>query len=139
MDGHSLLEINPSELAGQVGTVFQDPFSVLYDRIPTRELAFGCENLGLPRGNDCFMVKSGERVGIGRLLKQKYLCFIQRENNRSQSVLSMRFGGKSIYFDEPSANLDYAATKPTGRRYGKTETRWIPIFVVEHRFIICAI
>ena len=37
MDGHSLLEMKSSELAGQVGTVFQDPRSQLfYDRYHTR-------------------------------------------------------------------------------------------------------
>ena len=49
MDGHSLLEMKPSELAGQVGTVFQDPRSQFFMTDTTRELAFGCENLGLPR------------------------------------------------------------------------------------------
>ena len=47
MDGHSLLEMKPSELAGQVGTVFQDPRSQFFMTDTTRELAFGCENLGL--------------------------------------------------------------------------------------------
>lgn len=49
MDGHSLLEMKPSELAGQVGTVFQDPRSQFFMTDTTRELAFGCENLGLAR------------------------------------------------------------------------------------------
>ena len=49
MDGHSLLEMKPSELAGQVGTVFQDPRSQFFMTDTTRELAFGCENLGLSR------------------------------------------------------------------------------------------
>ena len=49
MDGQSLLNMKPSELAGQVGTVFQDPRSQFFMTDTTRELAFGCENLGLTR------------------------------------------------------------------------------------------
>ena len=49
MDGKSLLEMKPSELAGQIGTVFQDPRSQFFMTDTTRELAFGCENLGLAR------------------------------------------------------------------------------------------
>ena len=48
MDGHSLLEMKPAQLAGQVGTVFQDPRSQFFMTDTTRELAFGCENMGLP-------------------------------------------------------------------------------------------
>ena len=49
LDGESLLEKTPSELAGRVGTVFQDPRSQFFMTDTTRELAFGCENLGLAR------------------------------------------------------------------------------------------
>ena len=36
LDGHSLLELKPSDLAGKVGTVFQDPRSqFFYDRYHT--------------------------------------------------------------------------------------------------------
>lgn len=48
MDGRSLLEMKPAQLAGQVGTVFQDPRSQFFMTDTTRELAFGCENMGLP-------------------------------------------------------------------------------------------
>ena len=80
MDGHSLLEMKPSELAGQVGTVFQDPRSQFFMTDTTRELAFGCENLGLPpRETIDRIAKAAKRVGIGKTtFEQKYLCIIQR-------------------------------------------------------------
>ena len=46
LDGKSLLDMTPSQLAGQVGTVFQDPRSQFFMTDTTRELAFGCENMG---------------------------------------------------------------------------------------------
>lgn len=49
MDGQSLLELKPSDLAGKIGTVFQDPRSQFFMTDTTRELAFGCENMGFSR------------------------------------------------------------------------------------------
>ena len=49
LDGQSLLELKPSELADKVGTVFQDPRSQFFMTDTTRELAFGCENMGFSR------------------------------------------------------------------------------------------
>ena len=42
LDGQSLLELKPADLAGKVGTVFQDPRSQFFMTDTTRELAFGC-------------------------------------------------------------------------------------------------
>lgn len=49
LDGQSLLDLKPSDLAGKVGTVFQDPRSQFFMTDTTRELAFGCENMGFSR------------------------------------------------------------------------------------------
>lgn len=46
LDGRSLLEVKPADLAGEVGSVFQDPRSQFFMTDTTRELAFGCENMG---------------------------------------------------------------------------------------------
>ena len=43
LDGHSLLELKPSDLAGKVGTVFQDPRSQFFMTDTTRELASGAK------------------------------------------------------------------------------------------------
>lgn len=45
-NNESLLEMNPSEIAGKAGTVFQDPRSQFFMTDTTRELAFGCINMG---------------------------------------------------------------------------------------------
>ena len=49
LDEQSLLDMTPAQLAGQVGTVFQDPRSQFFMTDTTRELAFGCENMGFSR------------------------------------------------------------------------------------------
>ena len=47
MDGHSLLEMKPAQLAGQVGTVFQDPRSQFFMTDTTRNWPW-LRNMGFP-------------------------------------------------------------------------------------------
>lgn len=99
MDGHSLLEMRPSQLAGQVGTVFQDPRSQFFMTDTTRELAFGCENMGLPREETInHIVNSSQRSGAGRLSKSEHLCPIQRRETAGRYRLSLCSFAKSIHF-----------------------------------------
>ncbi len=123
MDGDSLLDMKPSQLAGKVGTVFQDPRSQFFMTDTTRELAFGCENMGYQReetvadylNRSIFALSSGEKqqVAIG-------------------SVYALQ--PKVYIFDEPSANLDYEATKRLAQIMAKLKQDGYTIFVVEHRF-----
>ena len=99
MDGQSLLNMKPSELAGQVGTVFQDPRSQFFMTDTTRELAFGCENLGLTREENhqshCKICK--KELELVDYLNRSILLYPVVKSNRLQSVLCMRFPQKSIF------------------------------------------
>ena len=108
----SLLEMKPSDIAGKVGTVFQDPRSQFFMTDTTRELAFGCENMGYQR----------EEI-IDRV--EKAVTDLELEEFLNRSIFSLSSGEKqqiaigSVYamtpkvfvFDEPSANLDHEATR----------------------------
>ena len=98
MDGHSLLEMKPAQLAGQVGTVFQDPRSQFFMTDTTRELAFGCENMGLPREETIDRIaKAAKDLELAELPKPEYLCPVQRKrSSRSPWARSTRFHRRSI-------------------------------------------
>ena len=108
MDGKSLLEMKPSELAGQIGTVFQDPRSQFFMTDTTRELAFGCENLGLAReetieriakaAKELELVDYLNRSRIGGLSEQKHFCFVQRRKATDRNRLCICSRSKSLYF-----------------------------------------
>ena len=112
MDGHSLLEMKPSELAGQVGTVFQDPRSQFFMTDTTRELAFGCENLGLAREETIDRIaRAVKELELVEYLNRSIFALSSGEKQQIAIGSVYALAPKVYIFDEPSANLDYAATK----------------------------
>ena len=87
LDGESLLEKTPSELAGRVGTVFQDPRSQFFMTDTTRELAFGCENLGLTREKTVTRVANAVRTLRWKIFSgAAFFRFRVARSSRSRSV-----------------------------------------------------
>lgn len=135
LDGQSLLELKPADLAGKVGTVFQDPRSQFFMTDTTRELAFGCENMGYSREET-----------VDRITKA--VLDLELSDYLNRSIFDLSSGEKqqiaigSVYtllpkvyiFDEPSANLDYAATKRLAETMKRLKADGYTIIVVEHRF-----
>lgn len=135
MDGHSLLEMKPSQLAGQVGTVFQDPRSQFFMTDTTRELAFGCENMGLPREETIERIaKAAKDLELVDYLNRSIFALSSGEKQQIAIGSVYALSPKVYIFDEPSANLDYAATKRLAEIMGKLKQDGYTIFVVEHRF-----
>ena len=108
MDGHSLLEMKPSELAGQVGTVFQDPRSQFFMTDTTRELAFGCENLGLPREETIDRIaKAAKELELVNYLNRSIFALSSGEKQQIAIGSVYALGPKVYIFDEPSAHRFY--------------------------------
>ena len=135
LDGQSLLELKPSELAGKVGTVFQDPRSQFFMTDTTRELAFGCENMGFSRE------KTIDRIAksITDLMLSDYLnrsIFDLSSGEKQQIAIGSVYAllPKVYIFDEPSANLDYDATKRLAEIMKRLKQEGYTVLVVEHRF-----
>ena len=135
MDGRSLLEMKPAQLAGQVGTVFQDPRSQFFMTDTTRELAFGCENMGLPREETIDRIaKATKDLELADYLNRSIFALSSGEKQQIAVGSVYALSPKVYIFDEPSANLDYAATKRLAEIMGKLKRDGYTIFVVEHRF-----
>ncbi len=87
-----LLEMKPAPLAGQVGTVFQDPRSQFFMTDTTRELAFGCENMGLPREETIDRIaKAAKDLELADYLNRSIFALSSGEKDRSPWARSMRF------------------------------------------------
>lgn len=134
LDGHSFEHKELYDLAQVVGTVFQNPKSQFYNVDTTSELAFACENQGMPAEDiyqridatvadlhledlmdrDIFQLSDGE--------KQKIAC------------ASLEVAGlKIMLLDEPSANLDFDATLMLKKLILHWKQQGRTIVVAEHR------
>ena len=134
VDGQSVQERELYETAAQVGTVFQNPRSQFYNVDTTGELAFGCENRGLPE-REIYERIDGTvaRFRLEKLMDRNIFRLSDGEKQKIACASVDVSGAEIILLDEPSANLDFEATLALRelirlwRRQGKT------IIAAEHR------
>ena len=134
IDGELVHERELYETAAQVGTVFQNPRSQFYNVDTTGELAFGCENRGLPEKE--IFARIDDTVSRFRLEKLMDRNIFRLSDGEKQKIAcaSVNVAGPGIILlDEPSANLDDTSTMALReliqlwQRQGKT------IIAAEHR------
>lgn len=135
LDKKSLMKQRPSDLAGIVGTVFQDPRSQFFMTDTTRELAFGCENMGFDREET--LERVAKAVSDLELIKYLNRSIFELSSGEKQQIAigSVYALTPDVYiFDEPSANLDYDATKRLTKIMQMLKETGRTVIVVEHRF-----
>ncbi|MCU1417257.1 MAG: uncharacterized protein JWP32_1431 [Schumannella sp.] len=125
----------PSAARGQVGLVLQDPDSqVVMSRVGD-EVAFGCENLGVPRAEIWTRVAEA-LASVGLDLPHDHptnaLTGGQKQRLAIASVLAMR--PRVLLLDEPTANLDPDGVSEVRDTVGRAlSARGSSLVVVEHR------
>ncbi len=134
-DDISLIDMNPSEIAGKVGTVFQDPRSQFFMTDTTRELAFGCINMGFMREEIIDRVeKSVTDLNLGEYLNRSIFSLSSGEKQQIAIGSVYALSPRIYLFDEPSANLDHEATKRLADIMKKLKDDGYTIVVADHRF-----
>lgn len=124
-----------SELAQHVGFVFQNPENQLFSLSVEREIAFGLENLALPREEMKERLEWAlDVIGIEDLRQRSpyELSGGQQQRVAIASVIAMK--PKILIFDEPTSSLDpLAATKLFKTISRLNKTLGLTIILVEHR------
>ncbi len=134
LEGRSIANLTLRDLAQHVGTMLQDPDKQILGSTVEQEVAFGMENLCVPRQE---MIRQIQEV-LQRLHLEKYqkqathaLSGGQRQQVAAAGILVMQ---PSIFlFDEPFANLDARAVDELETLIAALRAEGRTVIIVEHR------
>lgn len=132
--GLNTRELALHEIGAKVGSVFQDPRSQFFTTDTTDEVAFGCQNLGLPREEILERIDEAfEGVDI-EYLRDKSIFHISSGEKQKIAIASCRVMRPSVYvLDEPSSNLDISAIAQLLRSLRQLKRDGHTVIILEHR------
>src|SRR4051794_13044931 len=131
-----------ADLAGQVGIVFSSPALQLSASKPTvrEELAFGLENLAIPRTEmDARIDSVLDRLGIASLADREPLALSGGEQQRVAIASVLVMGTRLIVLDEPAAQLDPGGTSSLAELLCELAADGRAVLVAEHSAEVLAV
>ena len=134
VDGGETSEMPLSRLSQHVGTVLQDPERQILGAHVFTEVAFGLENLAMPRVDIRRRVSETlDYLGISHLSDREtfYLSGGEKQKISLAGVLAMRPG--ILLLDEPLASLDPASAQEALALFRRLADEGMSILIVEHR------
>ena len=118
----------------KVGSVFQNPKTQYFNVDTTAELAFPCENVGMPSSQIRERVGSvAEDFGLNKLLDRSIFKLSGGEKQRIAFGTACMLNPKLLVLDEPTSNLDYRAIRELHDMIAKKKAEGVTIVIAEHR------
>lgn len=134
IDGKPLSVMEIKEIASLAGSVFQDPRSQFFTLDVDSEIAFSCENLGLPPSEiQERVVEAANMVGVEHLLRKKVMELSSGQKQSVAIASAYAYRPKILVLDEPSANLDCEATERLRDILLKLKRAGTTIVIAEHK------
>lgn len=127
-------EMEPWDFGRMVGSVFQDSRSQFFTSIVQDEIAFGGENYGMePEDIRRRVERLAEESRLSHLLRSEVHKLSSGEKQKV-AVASARLSDPAVFvMDEPSANLDMAATKQLADIVAGLKASGKSLLIAEHR------
>jgi energy-coupling factor transport system ATP-binding protein len=135
VDGIDTIRATAADLAGHVGICFSSPELQLSASKPTvrEELAFGLENLAVPRAAmDPRIDAALARLGIAHLAGRDPLTLSGGEQQRVAIASIVVMGTDVLVLDEPAAQLDPEGTEEVAALLPELAADGRAILVAEH-------
>ena len=117
-----------------VGSVFQNPKTQYFNVDTTAELAFPCENVGMPsaeirsRVQDC-----ARRFGLTGLMDRSIFRLSGGEKQRIAFAAACMLGPRLLVLDEPTSNLDARAIVQLHDMIAAMKEAGVTTVLAEHR------
>ncbi len=124
-----------SDLAQQVGILFQDPEAQFVTMTVEDEIAFGLENLRVPPEEMEGRIQDAlDEVGIAHYRRQRVDALSGGEKQRLALAALLAMRPQVLVFDEPTANLDPVGTRQVFETIAQLKrTGRYTIVIIEHK------
>jgi energy-coupling factor transport system ATP-binding protein len=123
-----------AETSQQVGTVLQDPEKQIVASYVANEVAFGLENLGVPRPEIRDRIALVlEHLGIAHLLQRETFHLSGGEKQKVVVAGTLVLEPSILLLDEPLANLDPFSLRETLTLVRRLADEGKTILLIEHR------
>lgn len=134
LDGQAVETIPFWKIGLKVGSVLQDPSSQFFAEKVADEMAFGCENYGMPAAQMKQRVAAAaEKTGAASLTGENLFRLSSGQQQRV-AIASIYAVNPDLYvFDEPSANLDDEAVRKLERLMQVLKSEGKTLIIAEHR------
>lgn len=134
LGNYETTELSIEEIGEKVGSVFQDPRSQFFTTNTTDEIAFGCQNMSLPREEILKRVEETIRTFRIEDLRDRSLFELSSGQKQKVAIASCYCMKPDIYImDEPSANLDPVAIAELAEVLAALKAQGNTIILIEHR------
>lgn len=139
LDGQDTADFSIGEIGELAASVFQDPRSQFFTVNSSNEVAFGLENHGLPQEKIRDRVDEAFRTFHLEHLKNRNVYELSSGERQLISILSAWAMDTDIFLlDEPTANLDFAATQQLRNILLKLKKQGKTLLLSEHRLYYLA-
>ena len=134
VNGLNVTEAELYDTARIVGSVFQNPRSQFFCVDTTSELAFGCENMGMPEDEILSRVDEAAReLNIEKLLGRSIFELSGGEKQKISCASVSALRPEVMVLDEPTSNLDVHAIEELKQTLLGWKTEGKTIVIAEHR------
>lgn len=132
--GKRIADCAIESLAGTVGSVFQNPRSQFFCVDTTAEIAFGCENMGLPEAEIRRRVDAAaNEMQIQPLLGRSIFRLSGGEKQKIACAGTTAMQPELLVLDEPTSNLDLDAIEALRGYLRNWKAQGKTIVIAEHR------
>lgn len=130
--GEDIGGMTMSQICRKVGVVLQNADAQIIQNTVEDEIAFGCENLGMPREKITENInRACEKMGLSPQWNTRTLSGGQKQRLITASTLAM--DPKIIILDEPLANLDGEGADLLEKALKRLAINGYAILIIEHR------